>query len=92
LGLVTLCKDFESPDSHRFDHFQIFWSYIVGMLTNLDSLPLDRIHSMLRMFAMSGPNTSQCNVDDLKRFLEKKVRDGELQFVSGKYKLPRPGK
>jgi hypothetical protein len=44
------------------------------------------------MFAMSGPNTSQCNVDDLKRFLEKKVRDGELQFVSGKYKLPRPGK
>jgi hypothetical protein len=44
------------------------------------------------MFAMSGPNTSQCHLDDLKRFLEKKVRDGELQFVSGKYKLPRAGK
>ena len=75
-----------------FSRVQIFWSYIVGMLTNLDSLPLDRIHSMLRMFAMSGPNASQCNLDDLKRFLEKKVRDGELQFASGKYKLPKPGR
>ncbi|CAB4014365.1 anaphase-promoting complex subunit 2-like, partial [Paramuricea clavata] len=81
-----------TSQDQREGELQIFWSYIVGMLTNLDSLPLDRIHSMLRMFAMSGPNTSQCNVDDLKRFLEKKVRDGELQFVSGKYKLPRPGK
>ena len=62
------------------------------MLTNLVSLPLERIHSMLRMFAMSGPNTGQCKVEDLKRFLNKKVRDGELQFVNGKYRLPKPGR
>ena len=29
----------------------VFWSYIVGMLTNLDSLSIDRIHMTLRVFA-----------------------------------------
>ncbi|XP_046844208.1 anaphase-promoting complex subunit 2-like [Xenia sp. Carnegie-2017] len=74
----------------REGELQIFWSYIVGMLTNLDSLPLDRIHSMLRMFAVNGP--TQCNLDDLKRFLERKVREGELQYASGKYRLPKAGR
>ena len=71
---------------------QVFWSYIVGMLTNLESLPLDRIHSMLRMFAMQGPSSSQCSVDDLRRFLDRKVKDQELQFVNGFYRLPKSGR
>lgn len=72
--------------------YQVFWSYIVGMLTNLESLPLDRIHSMLRMFAMQDSSSSQCSVDDLRRFLDRKVKDQELQFVNGFYRLPKSGR
>lgn len=75
-----------------FFYLKVFWSYIVGMLTNLESLPLDRIHSMLRMFAMQGPSSSQCSVDDLRRFLDRKVKDQELQFVNGFYRLPKSGR
>ena len=33
---------------------QVFWAYIVGMLTSLGRMKLDRIHSMLKMFAVQG--------------------------------------
>nr|XP_058951089.1 anaphase-promoting complex subunit 2-like isoform X1 [Pocillopora verrucosa] len=81
-----------SSHDQREEELQVFWSYIVGMLTNLESLPLDRIHSMLRMFAMQGPSSSQCSVDDLRRFLDRKVKDQELQFVNGFYRLPKSGR
>jgi len=29
---------------------QVYEKYILGMLSNFDSLPLDRIHNMLKMF------------------------------------------
>ena len=81
-----------SANFDLFSFHQVFWSYIVGMLTNLESLPLDRIHSMLRMFAMQGPSSSQCSTDDLRRFLDRKVKDQELQFVNGFYRLPKSGR
>ena len=34
-------------------HLQVYEQYVVGMLTNLESLPLDRIHNMLKMFVQS---------------------------------------
>lgn len=73
---------------HHF-WFQVFWSYIVGMLTNLESLTIDRIHSMLRMFAMQGPSAVECSVPELKRFLDSKVRDQKLLFSGGVYRLPK---
>ena len=33
--------------------YQVYEQYVVGMLTNLESLPLDRIHNMLKMFVQS---------------------------------------
>ncbi|KAL9988810.1 hypothetical protein ACROYT_G003298 [Oculina patagonica] len=81
-----------SSQDQREEELQVFWSYIVGMLTNLESLPLDRIHSMLRMFAMQDTSSSQCSVDDLRRFLDRKVKDQELQFVNGFYRLPKSGR
>jgi len=58
------------------------------MLTNIGSLPLDRIHSMLKMFA-SQETSSQCTVDEVKAFLQTKVADSELIYVGGVYKLPK---
>ena len=70
---------------------QVLWSFIVGMLTNLESLPLERIHSMLKMFAMQGPNSAECGIQELKAFLDSKVKEQKLLCVAGVYRLPKPG-
>ena len=72
---------------------QVFWSYIVGMLTNLGKLPLDRIHTMLRMFAMQGSSGGkECSLAELKAFLDCKVREQQLTYSAGAYQLaPKMG-
>ena len=60
------------------------------MLTNLASLPLDRIHKMLKMFAMQGPG-SECTIHELKAFLDRKVKEQKLIHSGGVYKLPKSG-
>jgi anaphase-promoting complex subunit 2 len=72
----------------RDEEFNVIWSYVIGMLTNLESLPLDRIHTMIRMFAMHGPG-SQISLSELRAFLERKVKDQKLVCVSGVYRLPK---
>ncbi|GAA57494.1 anaphase-promoting complex subunit 2 [Clonorchis sinensis] len=69
---------------------QVFWSYIVAMLTNLGGLSLDRIHSMLRMFALGSTTTLECNRDELRQFLDKKLHDSELIFDGETYRLAKP--
>jgi len=72
----------------REEELSVVWSYVVGMLTNLESLPLERIHSMLRMFAMQGPG-SQVSQQDLRTFLDHKVKEQKLVYMSGVYRLPK---
>lgn len=76
----------ESANDQREEALQVFWSYIVGMLTNLESLPLERIHQMLKMFASHSVEFSQ---QELRGFLQKKVQAQLLVFVSGVYQLPK---
>ncbi|XP_014470530.1 PREDICTED: anaphase-promoting complex subunit 2 isoform X2 [Dinoponera quadriceps] len=79
-----------SASDQREEELQVFWSYIVGMLTNLDSMPLERIHQMLKMFASGqGPGTVECGLPELKHFLDRKVREHQLLFTGGLYRLPR---
>ena len=68
---------------------QMFWTYITGMLQNLDCLPLERIHSMLRMFAVQGPESAEFTQQQLKAFLDRKVREQKLIFTAGVYRLPK---
>lgn len=68
---------------------QLFWAYIQAMLTNLDSMPLERIHSMLRMFVATGPVVTEMDVNELEAFLERKVRDHQLIMSAGVYRLPK---
>ena len=44
-----------SSADQREEGLGMFWSYILGMLTNLESLPLETIYQMLRIFSMQGP-------------------------------------
>ncbi|XP_038045964.1 anaphase-promoting complex subunit 2-like isoform X2 [Patiria miniata] len=71
------------------EELQVFWSYIVGMLTNLESLSLDRIYSMLKMFAMQGPSSSEFSEHKLRQFLDRKVREQLLVYSAGVYRLPK---
>ncbi|XP_001845662.2 anaphase-promoting complex subunit 2 [Culex quinquefasciatus] len=75
----------ESASDQREEELQVFWSYIEAMLTNLDSLPLDRIHQMLKMFA-SQVDFSQ---EELKNILQRKVREHKLVYAGGVYQLPK---
>ena len=78
-----------STSDQREGELQVFWSYIVGMLTNLDSMPLERIHQMLKMFASQGSGTVECSLSDLKLFLDRKVRDHHLILSGNLYRLPK---
>ncbi|XP_052873617.1 anaphase-promoting complex subunit 2 [Anopheles cruzii] len=75
----------ESASDQREEELQVFWSYIEAMLTNLDSLPLDRIHQMLKMFASQVDFTQ----DELKNILQRKVREHKLVYAGGVYQLPK---
>ena len=61
------------------------------MLINLESLPLERIFQMLKMFAIGGSSQSavECKIEALGAFLDEKVRQHELVFSGGHYKLPK---
>lgn len=78
----------ESANDQREEALQVFWSYIVGMLTNLESLPLERIHQMLKMFASHGPGV-EFSQQELRSFLQKKVQTQKLVYVAGVYQLPK---
>ncbi|KAF2885750.1 hypothetical protein ILUMI_20423 [Ignelater luminosus] len=92
---AEVVEDYESESAmastqdQREEELQTFWSYIIGMLMNLDSLPLERIHQMLKMFAFQGP-TIECSLPELRQFLDRKVREHQLVYSGGYYKLPKP--
>ncbi|KAI1305868.1 Anaphase-promoting complex subunit 2 [Halotydeus destructor] len=70
------------------EKFRVLWSFIENMLTNLNSLPLERIHSMLLMFAFQGStDDNELTTQELRHFLEKKVREQKLVYSGGQYSL-----
>uniref|UniRef100_A0A8D1ST79 Anaphase-promoting complex subunit 2 n=1 Tax=Sus scrofa TaxID=9823 RepID=A0A8D1ST79_PIG len=62
---------------------------LLAMLTNLESLSLERIYSMLRMFVVTGPALAEIDLQELQGFLQKKVRDQQLVYAAGVYRLPK---
>uniref|UniRef100_A0A8C1FG76 Anaphase-promoting complex subunit 2 n=2 Tax=Cyprinus carpio TaxID=7962 RepID=A0A8C1FG76_CYPCA len=93
---VMLIDSDEEGDSNtatqseqREEKLQLFWAYIQAMLTNLESMTLERIHSMLRMFVAAGSGVTEMDVNDLQAFLQKKVRAHQLIVSTGVYRLPK---
>jgi len=70
---------------------KVYEQYIMGMLTNLESLPLQRIHNMLKMFvAASGADRGYDRTEsELQRFLHVLVDDGKLELSGGQYRVHR---
>ena len=58
------------------------------MLTNLESLSLERIYSMLRMFVVTGPALAEIDLQELQGFLQRTVRDQQLVYSAGNHIRP----
>lgn len=78
-----------SQADQKEEELLLFWTYIQAMLTNLESLSLERIYSMLRMFVMTGPALADIDLQELQAYLQKKVRDQQLVYAGGVYRLPK---
>lgn len=59
----------------------------MGMLTNLDALPLERIHNMLKMFVVDPPFDK--SAAQLQAFLNNLIRDDVLEFRDNMYRRAR---
>lgn len=77
-----------SETDQTIESMRVYWTFVQGMLTNLGSLPLDRIHSMLNMFAKVPTPYSKTSAE-LKRFLEVMVQEEKVEYVDGMYKLKK---
>ncbi|KAJ1972179.1 Anaphase-promoting complex subunit 2 [Dimargaris xerosporica] len=84
-GLQTMSA-MPSEADQRTEEMRVYWSFVVGMLTNLGALPLDRIQAMLGMF-VHEPATYNRTEAELKEFLALMVREDKLELSGGQYKL-----
>lgn len=65
----------------------MYWQFIQGMLKNSSSqMPLQQIAMVLKMLIVDGFPYSN---EELQAFLGKKVADGSLEIVGGKYRLKK---
>jgi len=70
------------------EEMEIYESYIVGMLTNLGQLPLERIHNMLKTFVTGSDHKYGKTPQQLSSFLQNLCKQDKLECgPDGMYKL-----
>lgn len=76
-----------APNAQEQERRQVYWQFIVGMLTNSSSaMPLGQIAMMMKMLI---PDGFPWENEELQVFLAEKIADKELEFAGGKYRLPK---
>lgn len=77
----------ESAEAAAMEKMNLYWQFIVGMLTNQGAMPLQRIVMMLKIAVPGGFPFSN---EELREFLAGMVSKGKLEIVSGgTYKIVR---
>ena len=66
------------------EKMEVYWQYVVGMLTNGGAMPLQQIVMMLRL---TVPGGFPFGNEELKEYLEMEVREGRLDFGAGNYRI-----
>jgi len=66
------------------EKMEVYWQYVVGMLTNGGPMPLQQIVMMLKL---TVPGGFPFGNEELKTYLEVEVRGGKLDFAGGVYKI-----
>lgn len=75
----------ESADAAAMEKMNLYWQFIVGMLTNQGPMPLQRIVMMLKIAVPGGFPFSN---EELREFLAGMVSRRKLEIVSGgNYKI-----
>lgn len=67
----------------------MFWTYNMGMLQNLECLLQKRIHSMLGMFGLRGPESVEFPQAELRSFLDCTVKKQKFTHSGSVYRLPK---
>lgn len=84
-------EDHEHAVSFGADHeeeMQVYESYIVGMLSNLGQIPLEKIHTMLKTFVAGSDHKYDKTPQQLAVFLQQLCKDEKLECSpDGLYKL-----
>ena len=77
-----------SVTAQEQEEMEVYESYIVGMLTNLQQLPLDRIHNMLKTFVTGSDVRYNKTPQQLSTFLQHLCKQEKLECgPGGMYKL-----
>ncbi|KAH0831967.1 hypothetical protein J3R83DRAFT_12856 [Lanmaoa asiatica] len=71
-----------SVQQQQAEQMKVYWKFIEGMLTNLGSLPLDRIQTMLRL----APGYDR-TIEQLGSFMEAAKREGLATVKDGMWRL-----
>ena len=75
----------ESAEAVAMEKMNLYWQFIVGMLTNQGAMPLPRIVMMLKIAVPGGFPFSN---EELREFLAGMVAKGKLEIVAGgSYKI-----
>ncbi|KAJ5662689.1 hypothetical protein N7462_011615 [Penicillium macrosclerotiorum] len=75
----------ETAEAAAMEKMNLYWQFIVGMLTNQGAMPLQRIVMMLKIVVPGGFPFSN---EELRDFLAGMVSRGKLEIASGgNYKL-----
>jgi anaphase-promoting complex subunit 2 len=73
-----------SAEEQAAAEMAVYEQYVVGMLTNFESLSLERIHNMLKMFVSEPPYDK--SAAQLEAFLARLVADEKLTCDAGAYR------
>lgn len=65
----------------------LYWQFIIGMLTNQGAMPLTRIVMLLRMVVPGGFPGGSAAEEELREYLGGKVTRGVLEVVGGNYRI-----
>lgn len=70
------------------EEWEVYESYVVGMLSNLGQLPLERIHNMLKTFVTGSEHKYNKTPQQLSMFLQNLCHKEKLECgADGMYKL-----
>lgn len=70
------------------EEMQAYWHFIKNMLTSLDRMPSEKIHSFLKMLVPKETPYTKTK-DELENYLLLKVEEGVLQFSNGEFRLKK---
>lgn len=73
-----------SEEEMQSEKMEVFWQFVLGMLTNQGPMRLERIVMMLKMVVPGGFPFGN---EEMREFLGEKVEEGRLEVGGGGYRI-----